>query len=334
MAILIPFVLAVVVAAGVFLIVIGISQTLRARAAGGDEFQTRLAQYGGGGAAMAMPPALREPPQSLRERLNRLFQPAADRIAQGNRRKGKPSLAENLAKADLKLRTSEFLMIQIGTVVALGLIGLIRFGVGIQFLLMAVIAYFIPGIYVRFRQSRRLKAFQNQLGDTLLLLSNALKAGYSFAQAVDTVAKNGAPPISEEFGRAVREMNLGGSVEEALSNMVKRIDSPDLDLVVTAVAIHRTVGGNLAEILDNIAHTIRERIRIKGEIQTLTAQARASGTIITVLPIGLACFMYFITPTYFKPMTEQAVGWVMIGIAGLLILIGNAIIAKIVKIEV
>jgi tight adherence protein B len=140
--------------------------------------------------------------------------------------------------------------------------------------------------------------------------------------------------MSDEFARAVREMNLGGSVDEALQNMVRRIDSPDFDLVVTAVAIHRTVGGNLAEILDNIAYTIRERIRIKGEIQTLTAQARASGWIITVLPIALATFMAFITPTYFRPMLENPIGWAMIGAGIFLIFIGNVLIRKVVQIEV
>jgi len=192
----------------------------------------------------------------------------------------------------------------------------------------------VPGFYVRYRMNKRLKAFNDQLGDTLILLSNALKAGYSFAQAIDTVSKNATPPISDEFARAVREMNLGGSVEEALNNMLRRIESQDFDLVVTAVAIHRTVGGNLAEILDNIAYTIRERIRIKGEIRTLTAQASASGKLITGLPIALGTFLYFVTPTYFKPMTENVVGWFMIGIAALFIFIGNLIISRVVAIEV
>jgi tight adherence protein B len=197
-----------------------------------------------------------------------------------------------------------------------------------------VAGYFIPGFYVKFRQRARQKAFNNQLGDTLLLLSNALKAGYSFAQAVDTVAKNGTPPIATEFGRAVREMNLGGSVEESLGNMVKRVESEDLDLMVTAVAIHRTVGGNLAEILDNIAFTIRERVRIKGQIATLTASARSSGQLITGLPIILAVFMYFATPTYFKPMTESPVGWAIIGAAAFMIFLGNLVMGRVTAIEV
>jgi tight adherence protein B len=323
-------VFALFAAAGIFLVFFGIGQARRA-AGGTEDFQARLAQYGvdpSGATAVAAPPA------NLRERLANMFQPAADRLGQGDAKKGKPSLQEQLAKADLKLRTSEFFMIQVGCVVGLGLIFLLRFGVSWQPLVAAAAGYFIPGFYVRYRQRKRIKAFNNQLGDTLTLLSNALKAGYSFAQAIDTVSKNAVPPISDEFSRAVREMNLGGSVEEALQNMLRRIDSPDFDLVVTAVAIHRTVGGNLAEILDNISHTIRERIRIKGEISTLTAQARASGQLITFLPIVLAVFMYFVTPTYFKPMTENFVGWILIGVAAFMIFLGNLIIGRIVAIEV
>jgi tight adherence protein B len=266
-----------------------------------------------------------------------LFQPAADRVGRGNVKKGKPSVAEQLNRADLKLRTSEYFMIQLGSTAFFMLVGLIRFGFPggiIQIVGLGFLGYLLPGMYVKYRVGRRLKAFNNQLGDTLTLLSNALKAGYSFAQAIDTVAKNAVPPIAEEFSRAVREMNLGGSPDEALSNITKRIASADFDLVATAYSIHRTVGGNLAEILDNIAYTIRERVRIKGEIATLTAQARASGTLITFLPLVLAAFMYFVTPTYFRPMFESFVGWALIGIGVFMIFIGNLIIRRVVAIEV
>src|SRR5438445_272454 len=180
----------------------------------------------------------------------------------------------------------------------------------------------------------RLAAYGVTTAGALTLLSNALKAGYSFALAIDTVAKNAVAPIGDEFGRAVREMNLGGSPDEALSNITRRIASADFDLVATAYSIHRTVGGNLAEILDNIAYTIRERVRIKGEIQTLTAQARASGTIITALPILLATFMFFVTPTYFRPMFENFIGWILLAIGAFMIFVGNLIIRRVVAIEV
>jgi tight adherence protein B len=323
---------ALIAFAGVFLFFIGLSQ-MRRSAGGSEDFQARLAAYGVTTAgATTLPPAT-----GARDMLNRLFQPAADRVGRGNAKKGKPSVAEQLGRADLKLRTSEYFMIQIGTAAFLALIAAVRFGFPggiIQVVLFAIAGYLIPGFYVKYRIGRRLKAFNGQLGDTLTLLSNALKAGYSFAQAIDTVAKNAVPPIADEFARAVREMNLGGSPDEALQNITKRIASVDFDLVATAYSIHRTVGGNLAEILDNIAYTIRERVRIKGEIATLTAQARASGTLITFLPLVLATFMYFVTPTYFRPMFENFIGWILIAIGAFMIFVGNLIIRRVVAIEV
>src|SRR5438093_8661303 len=328
---MINLVFALVAASGIFLLFFGMGQWRRA-AGGAEDFQARLAQYGVDPSGASM--AAAAPPQNFRERLANMFQPAADRLGQGDAKKGKPSLAQQLAKADLKLRTSEFFMIQVGCVVGLGLIFMLRFGISWQPLVAAVAGYFLPGFYVRYRQGKRIKKFNAQLGDALTLLSNALKAGYSFAQAIDTVAKNAVPPIGDEFGRAVREMNLGGSPDEALSNITKRIASADFDLVATAYSIHRTVGGNLAEILDNIAYTIRERVRIKGEIQTLTAQAKASGTIITALPILLAAFMFFVTPAYFAPMFGNIIGWILLAIGAFMIFIGNLIIRRIVAIEV
>jgi len=329
----IPMVFALVAFAGIFLVFLGFSRMRRA-AGGSEDFQARLAAYGVTTAgAQALPPS-----SGMRETLNRLFQPAADRIGRGDTKKGKPSVSEQLLRADLKLRTSEFFMIQIGTTALLALIAGVRFGFSLgslpEIFIAGLIGYIIPGRYVRYRIAQRLKAFNNQLGDTLTLLSNAIKAGYSFAQAIDTVAKNAVPPIADEFGRAVREMNLGGSPDEALQNITKRVASPDFDLVATAYSIHRTVGGNLAEILDNISYTIRERVRIKGEIATLTAQARASGTLITFLPIVLAVFMYFVTPTYFRPMFENFIGWVLIAIGVFMIFVGNLIIRRVVAIEV
>src|SRR2546422_1885281 len=328
----IPVVFGLIAFAGVLLFFLGTSQTRRAHG-GAEDFPARLAAYGVTPAGAAALPQT----AGFRDSLNRLFQPAAERVGRGDAKKGKPSVAEQLGRADLKLRTSEYFMIQLGFLALFMLIGLVRFGFPggiIQIVVLGIVGYLVPGIYVKYRIGKRLRAFNGQLGDTLTLLSNALKAGYSFAQAIDTVAKNAVPPIADEFARAVREMNLGGSPDEALSNITKRIASADFDLVATAYSIHRTVGGNLAEILDNIAYTIRERVRIKGEIATLTAQARASGTLITFLPIVLAVFMYFVTPTYFRPMFENFIGWILIAIGIFMIFIGNLIIRRVVAIEV
>jgi tight adherence protein B len=243
-------------------------------------------------------------------------------------------LTEELAKADLKLRVSEYVMIIIGLIVLLCAVLFVRFHNPILALIGIPIGYFAPGFFLKFRQRRRLKAFNYQLGDTIVLLSNALKAGYSFAQAMATIAKSSSPPMADEFSRAVREMNLGVSVDDAMAHMVKRIESEDFDLMVTAVQIHRVVGGNLAEILDTIAFTIRERIRIQGEIRTLTAQARASGWIITGLPFALGLVLTFISPSYITPMFHEWLGYVLMGLGMVSILIGYGIISKITNIQV
>lgn len=243
-------------------------------------------------------------------------------------------LAEDLQKADLKMKSSEWVLLMAAVGLAAGVLLALRFGTILAFFPAPVVVWFIGGVFLRIRQSRRSRAFNNQLGDTLVLLSNALKAGLSFAQAMSTVAKNAKPPISEEFGRATREIALGIPIDDALTHMVDRNQSEDFDLMVTAVQIQRVVGGNLAEILDTIAYTIRERVRIQGEIRTLTAQARTSGWIITLLPVGLTLFLAFIEPSYFAPMFKETAGWIMLAIGAVMILIGMAIIQKIVNIEV
>src|SRR6184192_4740003 len=222
----IPVVFGLIAFAGVFLFFLGVSQMRRA-AGGAEDFQARLAAYGVTTAGAAALPQT----AGFRDSLNRLFRSAADRVGRGDAKKGKPSVAEQLQRADLKLRPSEYFMIQIGTGLLVGLIGYWRWG--LVFALLFFAGYLIPGFYVKYRIGQRLKAFNGQLGDTLTLLSNALKAGYSFAQAIDTVAKNAVPPIGDEFSRAVREMNLGGSPDESLANITKRVVSEDFDLVST-----------------------------------------------------------------------------------------------------
>jgi tight adherence protein B len=294
-----------------------------------DEVTRRLERYAefGDVATTSTPRAPRSPKEllsAITDSLNVLMSRSS--------RTGK--LAEDLARADLKLKSSEWVLIVAGAGVLLGLLVAVRFGSVVAFLPCPVLVYLLSGIVLKVLQSRRRTAFDKQLGDTIMLLSNALKAGYSFAQAISTVAKTASPPISEEFNRATREMALGISVDDALNHMVKRNNSEDFDLMVTAVQIHRVVGGNLAEILDTIAHTIRERVRIKGEIRTLTAQARASGWIITVLPVALAGILTVISPDYFTPMFHEQLGIIMLVLAGFSMAVGFAVIQKIVKIEV
>ena len=243
-------------------------------------------------------------------------------------------VADQLARADIKLRVSEYFLAVAG-VMALAFMAVYFINHNFAIATIAgALSYFAPGFYVKHRQRKRSKALSSQLGDTILLLSNALKAGYSFAQAMATIAKSAPVPMSDEFTRAVREMNLGITVDDALEHMNQRMMSEDFDLLVTAVQIHRVVGGNLAEILDTIAFTIRERIRIHGEIRTLTAQARASGYIIIALPFALSGILTVISPSYIMPLFKEMLGWAMITMAMIMMFIGYSLIRKIAAIEV
>ncbi len=265
----------------------------------------------------------------MRNRVNRPLRALVERTNRGHRLNGGLSLAENLARADIKLRTSEFVMIQIGFLVGAALLCLWRFGFAPQFVIAGVIAYLLPMRYVKWRQRSRLKAFNYRLPDTLSLLSNAMKAGLSLPQAIESVSQNASPPISDELARVVRETNLGSSTTGALENMVRRVGSDDLDLIVTAISIQSTVGGNLARILDGISQTIRQRVQVKSQIAAMTAQMRASGWIITLLPFIVAGVLNVITPTYFRVMFTDPAGRVLLGLAGLSILIGNFFVRRI-----
>lgn len=256
------------------------------------------------------------------------------------------SIRGQLRRADLKLTVVEYLAIHAVLAVVLGLLGLALRGVvggGMGFLA----GLFAPRIYVTMRQHKRLKDFNNQLADILNLWVNALRAGYSVPQAMEAVSNEAPPPASTEFRRVVAEISIGVPMETALSNMLSRLNSEDLDLVFTAVNIQREVGGNLAEILDTISETIRERVRIKGEIRTLTAQGRITGMLIGLLPIGLALLLLLINPSYmgqlffgpekggaYIPGLPIPCGWPLIAIGLTMMAIGLAAITRIVDIEV
>ena len=218
------------------------------------------------------------------------------------------NLLRDLGAADLKLKPSEYLGIWAGTTIGLPVIlFLVGFVVKslqnpIVLLVGLLVGFFVPRLWLGRRKGGRLKAFNKQLPDTITLIANALRAGSSFLQAIELVVRESRPPISTEFGRVIREVNLGLPFDVALENMVQRVKSEDFELMATAIAIQHQVGGNLAEILDSIAFTIRERIRIKGEIRTLTAQQRLSGYVVGLLPFGLAFFIYLAAPTFFDPM--------------------------------
>ncbi|OGO71059.1 MAG: hypothetical protein A2Z37_10835 [Chloroflexi bacterium RBG_19FT_COMBO_62_14] len=246
-------------------------------------------------------------------------------------------ISKNLARANIKLRPAEYLAAIVASAVALGFVGLVLGGSMLVAILGLIIGPFVPGIYVKMAQGRRVKKFDNQLGDMLNLTVNGLRAGYSTLQAMEAVSRELPAPMSEEFRRVVQEMQLGIPMEEALDHLIRRISSDDLDLVITAINVQREVGGNLAEILDTISFTIRERVRIKGEIQALTAQGRATAWVISSLPIALTLMLFLVNREYimefFNPETRSC-GYPLLGLAGLMIVSGFVAVQKIVNIDI
>jgi tight adherence protein B len=263
-----------------------------------------------------------------RELVERLLRPAAENLSQRRSASGKPTLTEDLARAGLNITPAEYLLIRIGAVALGALVGLFRFGVSIGPIILGLVGFIAPPLVMAFLQRRRQTMFNDQLTGMLQLLSNSLKTGYPVDRAIETVAAKSQPPVSTEFERVATEITLGTSIEDSLSALLLRINSPDLEFIVTAILLHIRVGGNLAEVLDTISDTLRDRLQTKRDMSVLTAQSRASATIITGLPILLALGLYVFVPGYFAPMTSTLIGYVLLGVAALLILIGNVLIQR------
>ena len=326
----------VLAAVGVLLVFVGLS--------GDSTVSARLGHY------MSQPQAAPEPAKAARAGLGDLIS-GSGALTNLNKlveaRDWGANLARDLARADLVLKPSEFLAIRAaallgvpGAMILLG--GVVEaFANPLLWLVGLVAGYWLPKFWLKRRMGKRLKAFNTNLADTITLIANALRAGSSFLQAIELVVRETRPPISTEFARVIREVNLGLPLDEALANMTRRVRSDDLELMTTAIGIHHTVGGNLAEILDSIAFTIRERVRIKGEIRTLTAQQRMSGYVVGFLPIGLVAGLSLIAPSFMDPMLRKPpelmglpAGVIILAIGGFMMMIGFVIIRRIVDIEV
>jgi tight adherence protein B len=259
-----------------------------------------------------------------------------------NRRVEKSSfgerIARELARADLKFKPGEYIALYVISIVGLAMI---TYLIGGRILLSAIIGgiigSFLPRMYLKSQQAKRLHKFNDQLPDMLNLVVNGLRAGFSTLQAMEAVSKELPPPICDEFKRVVQEMQLGVTMEKALSNLLRRIPSEDLDFVVTSINIQREVGGNLAEIMEIISFTIRERIRIKGEIRVLTSQVKYSGRILSLMPVILVLVLYFLNRPYIMDLflpENVLCGSIAIGLAVLLIIIGYFVMNKFAQIEV
>ena len=247
-------------------------------------------------------------------------------------------MAGELERGDIKLTVGEF----VATRIFLALMGIVLVlfftNNGVLGLSLAALAgfigYLLPMFYLRFSQGRRLRKLNNQLVEALSMLANSLKAGFGLIQSMDLVSRELQHPIATEVRRTLHDINVGASTEDALQHLAKRCGSNDLDIVITAMLIQQSTGGNLAEILENVGHTMRERIRIRGEITTLTTQQLLTGFIVGGLPFVIAGFIMMLNPGYLTPLFHEFVGQLLLGGALLMELFGVVLIKRILDIEV
>jgi tight adherence protein B len=248
-------------------------------------------------------------------------------------------ISRDLARADIKMKPAEFIALMVISSILVGFFtwligGQDTAGLVVGFL-GAIVGLFLPNMYVKRQQSKRLKLMDAQLPDMLNLMVNGLRAGFSTLQAMESVSKEMPAPISDEFRRVVQEMQLGITMPKSLDNMLRRMPSDDLDFIVTAINVQREVGGNLAEIMDTISFTIRERVRIKGEISALTAQVRYSGSFLALLPVLLLLLLFFINRPYVMEFfNNPPCGYIALALAALLIVVGYLVMNRLGDIEI
>jgi tight adherence protein B len=279
-----------------------------------------------------------DPEEEDRERDQSFFAERMGKAVQ-NRDVGR-SMSRMLSRADIRMTVGEFMLARMGAALFGALLGFVL-GRGLTEPLMgilvglgvAVLGWMVPHWYVSWVATKRARRFNDQLGDTIGLMSNSLRAGYSLLQTMELAARETPEPMCVEFRRVVREVGLGISPQLAMQHMLERVPSEDLDLMVTAINIQHEVGGNLAQILDVMGETIRERVRIKGEIQVLTSQGRISGYIITALPVGVAGLLFVMNPDYIGQLFVWP--WICLPIIGVILMgMGFFAMRKIVEIEV
>jgi tight adherence protein B len=313
---------------GLTLLVVGVVITVFGSRSVVQERLGRYAESGGMVTASAQESVEKaEKPNILSEYFNRLGE--GTDLFEG--------ISRRLARADIKLRPAEYLGVIVASIIVCTFLGMLL-GRSVLFaVLSGILGAFLPGMYVGRAEKSRLKRFDNQLGDMLNLVVNGLRAGFSTLQALEAVSRELPAPICDEFRRVVQEMQLGLSMDDALDHLLRRIKSPDLDLVVTAINVQREVGGNLAEILDVISFTIRERVRIKGEISALTAQGRATAWVISLMPVALLLILFLVNRPYVEKFwnSDPAIcGYSMLLLATLMVVSGFLIAQKIVAIDI
>lgn len=243
-------------------------------------------------------------------------------------------LSVMLEQAGIPLKPEEYVLFQWILIALLAMLFLLITNSFFLLIIGAIIGFITPGMWVKKKKKQRIKQFNDGLPDLITTVVGSLRAGFSFPQALMTVVEEAQSPVKEEMERVLKEMQYGSTIEEALNEIKVRMPSEDLDLMIQAIIIQRTVGGNLATVLDKIVETIRDRTKIQRQITTLTAQGKLSGIIIGLLPLILAILLYMIEPDYIGTLFENVIGWVMIACGSISGIIGFILIRKITTIEV
>jgi tight adherence protein B len=241
---------------------------------------------------------------------------------------------QRLRQADMKMPVGTFLLISLVLFFVGVVAGRILHWPFILAIFLGIVLFAVPNVVVDIKRRRRLKRFMNYFPETLEMFARSLRAGHSFTGAIQLVAQEMPDPIAPEFSKVFEEQNLGIPLRQALIGMTDRVDILDVKFFVTAILIQRETGGNLAEIIDKIAYVIRERFRVQGQLKIFTAQARLSGGILSLLPIGVAGLIGILNPEYLKPLFLERAGRIMIAIAVILQVLGMLAIRKIIRIKI
>jgi tight adherence protein B len=243
-------------------------------------------------------------------------------------------LSASLSAAGLSIRPSEFMIAVLGGVVFAQLLAVVLFHNVLGSAAFGLLSLYAPGTVLRFLEHRRQAAFNAQIADAILMISSSLRSGFSFLRGMQMIAKEMPPPISQEFQRVVDEVNVARPLEEALADVVRRVKSYDFDLMCTAVLIQIGVGGNLADVLDSIGNTIRERVQVIGEMRALTAEGKMSGMILMLMPVGVGFLLWSRNPEYMSPLFTDPIGHMMLVVAAVMQLMGGFIIKKMLVLDV
>ena len=235
-----------------------------------------------------------------------------------------------LERADLPLRAAELLYVCIGSGVVVGFVATLISGSPLVGLISTAGGAWLPVLFVKFKATARLKAFDNQLADILITISASLKAGHSFRHAIQSVVDEGAQPSAKEFARVLTETQLGRPMEQALTDMADRVGSKNLTFVITAVTIQRQVGGSLASLFDMIAETVRQRQQFHRKVRGLTAMGRVSAYVLVGLPFFIALTVTLLSPSYMAPLYNTSAGHMLIGIGLGMIAFGSTILKRMV----